>query len=109
MLRRMVTGFSLVELMVAMVAGLGVVLTIMTFFGVTNHMGWEIFPRRWIEGWFGRHVISASHHHVHHERYLSNYGLYFRFWDKLCGTDNGLSPDLLAAKERRFSPAPQPR
>ncbi|TPE63602.1 sterol desaturase family protein [Sandaracinobacter neustonicus] len=90
------------------IAALGVVLTIMTFFGVTNHMGWEIFPRRWIEGWFGRHFISASHHHVHHERYMSNYGLYFRFWDKLCGTDKGLSPELLAAKDAAFK-APQPQ
>jgi sterol desaturase/sphingolipid hydroxylase (fatty acid hydroxylase superfamily) len=85
------------------------VLMIATFFGVTNHMGWEIFPRRWVEGWFGRHVISASHHHVHHERYNTNYGLYFRFWDRVCGTDRGLSPELLAAKDRSFSPTPQPR
>ncbi|WP_235976512.1 sterol desaturase family protein [Sandaracinobacteroides hominis] len=80
---------------------LALVLTIMTFFGVTNHMGWEIFPKRWVDGWFGRHVISASHHHVHHERYLSNYGLYFRFWDKLCGTDKGLSDELIRAKAKR--------
>lgn len=84
------------------------VLLIATFFGVTNHMGWEIFPRRWVDGWFGRHIISASHHQVHHERYQSNYGLYFRFWDKVCGTDRGLSGDLLAARNR-LSPAPQPQ
>ena len=82
------------------VAALGVVLFTMTFFGVTNHMGWEILPRRWVEGWLGRHLISASHHHVHHQHYRSNYGLYFRFWDKLCGTDHGLSDELLAAKRK---------
>lgn len=76
------------------IAALGVVLTAMTFFGVTNHMGWEIFPERWVSGWFGRHIISASHHHVHHVQYMSNYGLYFRFWDRLCGTDRGLSEEL---------------
>jgi sterol desaturase/sphingolipid hydroxylase (fatty acid hydroxylase superfamily) len=79
-----------------------VVLAVMTFFGVTNHMGFEIFPRRWVEGWLGRHLISASHHHVHHQRYGANFGLYFRFWDRLCGTDSGLSDELLAAK----GPAP---
>jgi len=67
------------------------VLLIATFFGVTNHMGVEIFPRRWIEGWFGRHVITAAHHSRHHSDYSANYGLYFRFWDRLCGTDRGLS------------------
>lgn len=80
---------------------LGVVLGVMTFFGVTNHMGWEIFPRRWVEGWFGRHIISASHHDLHHSNYRSNYGLYFRFWDRLCGTDRGLSYELLEPRASR--------
>ena len=42
------------------IAALGTVLTIMTFFGVTNHMGWEIFPRRWIEGWFNARRLHSS-------------------------------------------------
>jgi hypothetical protein len=29
------------------VGALGVVLTVMTVMGVTNHMGWEIFPAPW--------------------------------------------------------------
>ena len=69
---------------------LALVLTIATIMGVTNHMGWEMFPRRWVGGWFGRHFISASHHEAHHKHYTCNYGLYFRFWDKACGTDKGL-------------------
>jgi sterol desaturase/sphingolipid hydroxylase (fatty acid hydroxylase superfamily) len=69
---------------------LAVVLTIATFMAVTNHMGFEIFPRAWVHGWFGRQIITASHHDVHHSRYNSNYGLYFRFWDRWLGTDSGL-------------------
>lgn len=76
------------------VAALGVVMGVMTFFGVTNHMGWEIFPKRWLAGPFGAAMISASHHHRHHTDYRCNYGLYFRFWDRLCDTDRGLSGDL---------------
>ena len=72
------------------VAALGGVLFIMTLFGVTNHLGWEIFPRSWIIGWLGRWLITATHHHQHHQIYRGNYGLYFRFWDRLCGTDKGL-------------------
>ncbi|MBR0553064.1 sterol desaturase family protein [Stakelama marina] len=72
------------------VAALGIVLTIMTVMGVTNHMGWEVFPRFIWDGPLGRWVITASHHQRHHERYGCNYGLYFRFWDRLCGTDGGL-------------------
>jgi Delta7-sterol 5-desaturase len=67
-----------------------VVLTIMTVMGVTNHMGWEMFPRWLVEGPAGRWLITASHHERHHREYGCNYGLYFRFWDKACGTDRGL-------------------
>lgn len=73
------------------IAMLGLALTIMTVMGVTNHMGWEMFPRALVHSRLGGWLITASHHHRHHEQYLCNYGLYFRFWDRLCGTDRGLS------------------
>ena len=80
------------------VAALGVVLTVMTVMGVTNHMGWELFPRRLVLGPAGRWLITASHHQRHHERYRCNYGLYFRFWDRLCGTDSGIGGFTGAAR-----------
>jgi len=75
-------------------AMLGMVLAIMTVMGVTNHMGWEIFPRRLVHSRLGYWLITASHHQRHHEEYRCNYGLYFRFWDHFCGTDRGLSRSL---------------
>lgn len=81
-------------------AALLVVLTVMTVMGVTNHMGWELFPARLVEGRAGRWLITASHHQRHHSHYRCNYGLYFRFWDRLCGTDQGLG--------RFTAPRPQP-
>lgn len=72
------------------VAALGTVLAIMTVMGVTNHMGWEMFPRSVVHGRAGQWLITASHHQRHHQHYGCNYGLYFRFWDRLCGTDRGL-------------------
>lgn len=71
-------------------AVLALVLAVMTIMGVTNHMGWEMLPRL-VRSWPGDWLITASHHHRHHEQYHCNYGLYFRFWDRLCGTDRGLS------------------
>lgn len=71
-------------------AALGVVLFIMTLMGVTNHMGWELFPRFMVNGKLGNGLITATHHQKHHDAYRGNYGLYFRFWDKVCGTDIGL-------------------
>jgi sterol desaturase/sphingolipid hydroxylase (fatty acid hydroxylase superfamily) len=69
---------------------LAALLTIMTIMGVTNHMGWEMFPRWMVQGPLGGALITATHHQRHHEQYRCNYGLYFRFWDRLCGTDSGL-------------------
>ncbi len=73
------------------IAALGLVLAIMTVMGVTNHMGWDMFPRRLVHSRIGQWLITASHHHRHHEQYACNYGLYFRFWDHLCKTDRGLA------------------
>lgn len=72
------------------VAGLATVLAIMTVMGVTNHMGWEVFPRWMVNGPLGDWLITATHHQRHHAEYRGNYGLYFRFWDRICGTDKGL-------------------
>ncbi|MEJ7934515.1 sterol desaturase family protein [Sphingobium sp. AN558] len=72
------------------VAALGVVLTVMTVMGVSNHMGWEMFPRWLVRGPLGGWLITATHHQRHHDLYACNYGLYFRLWDRLCGTDRGL-------------------
>jgi len=89
-----ITGAVVIPLLVFLIpihaAALGLVLTIMTVMGVTNHMGWEVFPRFMWRGPLGAWLITASHHQRHHERYGCNYGLYFRFWDRLCGTDDGL-------------------
>lgn len=69
---------------------IGAVLLVMTVMGTTNHMGWELFPRRLVHGPAGNWLITATHHQLHHDSYRCNYGLYFRFWDRLCGTDHGL-------------------
>ncbi len=82
------------------VAALGFVLTIMTVMGVTNHMGWEMFPRWLVNGPAGRLFITASHHQRHHEQYRCNYGLYFRFWDQMCGTDRGIAANFDAAPDQ---------
>ena len=82
---------ALVFLVPIHVAALAMVLTVMTVMGVTNHMGWEMFPTRLVHSRLGIWLITASHHSRHHEQYACNYGLYFRFWDHLCGTDRGLS------------------
>jgi Delta7-sterol 5-desaturase len=81
---------ALVFILPMHVSALALVLSIMTLMGVTNHMGWELFPRFMVKGLLGNFLITATHHQRHHDAYRGNYGLYFRFWDKICGTDLGL-------------------
>ena len=81
---------ALVFLIPVHIAALGFVLALMTLMGITNHMGWELFPRFMVNGALGHLLITATHHQKHHDAYRGNYGLYFRFWDKVCGTDLGL-------------------
>ncbi len=101
------SGAIVVPLLVFVVpihlAMLGVVLSVATLMGVLNHMGWEILPRRFVHSALGGWLISASHHEKHHEDYRCNFGLYFRFWDRVCGTDRGLSARIDAAKAKQVS------
>lgn len=63
------------------------ILVLMTIVSVTNHSGYEILPDAWLRGIVGRNWISAAHHNLHHQTYTCNYALYFRFWDRIMGTD----------------------
>ncbi|GAA4716939.1 sterol desaturase family protein [Sphingomonas lutea] len=100
-----VTGAVLIPALVLLIpihyGALLFVLTVMTVMGVTNHMGWEMFPRWLVNGRAGQWLITASHHQRHHEKYLCNFGLYFRFWDRLCGTDRGLGDFATVPLPRR--------
>ena len=55
---------------------------------VYGHLGYEIMPR-----WFRNSILfeilnSSVHHNLHHSKFRGNYGLYFRIWDRLMGTEN---------------------
>jgi sterol desaturase/sphingolipid hydroxylase (fatty acid hydroxylase superfamily) len=62
-------------------------LSVATLAAVLNHAGAEVLPDWLVHGPLGRWLISASHHSLHHNHYGKNFGLYFRFWDRLMGTD----------------------
>lgn len=60
---------------------------------VYGHLGFEIAPR-WLRKSFLFEIITTSvHHNLHHEKFKGNYGLYFRFWDRLLKTEH---PDYVA-------------
>lgn len=67
---------------------LGIYLLIMTISSVINHLDIEIYPEKLRRSVIGRWLIGATHHHLHHREFNTNYGLYFTFWDKWMKTEN---------------------
>jgi sterol desaturase/sphingolipid hydroxylase (fatty acid hydroxylase superfamily) len=78
------------------------ILTLATIAAVLNHAGSEVLPPWVVDGPVGAWLISATHHSIHHHHYDANFGLYFRFWDRLMKTDRMPAPHPPAeAREER--------
>jgi lathosterol oxidase len=73
------------------------VLSTMTVWAIVNHLDLDCLPRNFPHHLLGRWVIGPAHHSLHHRRPSLHFGLYFTFWDRVCGTQDdryarGLSP-----------------
>lgn len=70
---------------------------------VYGHLGYEIAPKWLRHSIFFEILNTSTHHNMHHSKFKGNYGLYFRFWDKIMGTEH---PDYVKEydkiQERRF-------
>jgi lathosterol oxidase len=55
---------------------------------VLGHCGVELELRSWLAGWWGRWITTTLHHDMHHSQGRHNYGLYFTWWDRMCGTEH---------------------
>jgi Delta7-sterol 5-desaturase len=53
---------------------------------IAGHLGYEWAPRWWTTTPIVRAKTPSLHHNMHHEKVRGNYGLYFTFWDRVCGT-----------------------
>ncbi|GAB2695335.1 sterol desaturase family protein [Mucilaginibacter koreensis] len=87
---------------------------------VYGHLGYEIMPRGFRNTvWF--EILNTSvHHNLHHSKFKGNYGLYFRVWDRLMGTEHpdyvkdydrvqaqrfgGIAKDVIEAEVEVFKP-----
>ena len=76
------------------------------FINVLGHCGVELYPRWWaghpVFGWLN----SGTAHNQHHVRLDRNFGLYFTWWDRLCGTS--LQPVDVAAPGGVVEPLHRP-
>ncbi|MCB0405243.1 MAG: sterol desaturase family protein [Bdellovibrionales bacterium] len=72
-------------------------LMVMTVTGVVNHMGYEIYPKGLATGRFGRYVIGATHHYLHHKKCHYNFGLYVNVLDHWFHTED---PDYVQTYQK---------
>ncbi|HLH97840.1 MAG TPA: sterol desaturase family protein [Xanthobacteraceae bacterium] len=90
-----------VVLFPADMALLVVYLLVEIFYNTTIHSGMDPFPP-WlvshpILGW----LAGSAYHDMHHRTLKWNFGLYFRFWDRLMGTEH---PDFVRVHNYIHSP-----
>jgi lathosterol oxidase len=55
---------------------------------VYGHLGYEVVPKRFIKSPFFQLFNTSVHHNLHHKKFNGNYGLYFRVWDRVMGTEH---------------------
>lgn len=54
---------------------------------IRGHLSVDLLPVH-LKARFPLNWINTSRHHSHHHKYFNtNYGLYFMFWDRWCGTE----------------------
>ena len=64
---------------------------------VYGHLGYEIMPEWFRHTWMFEVFNTSVHHNLHHSKFKGNYGLYFRIWDRMMGTEN---PDYVKEYDR---------
>jgi sterol desaturase/sphingolipid hydroxylase (fatty acid hydroxylase superfamily) len=96
-------SFSLVERLVLMGGGLGLVLVAMEMMPITQaglmayiltnyllnvvgHGNTEWLPKRFVSSWLGRLFFTPTFHALHHARYQGHYGLFTVVLDRWFGT-----------------------
>jgi sterol desaturase/sphingolipid hydroxylase (fatty acid hydroxylase superfamily) len=52
----------------------------------SGHSGHEFLPNSMWHTWWGGWLGSATHHNHHHQYVRANYGLFIKFWDRVCDT-----------------------
>lgn len=66
-----------------------VFLGIMIARNAVGHCGTELHPRGFADHPFWQHFTTTTHHDLHHSgSFGTNYGLYFTWWDRICGTEH---------------------
>lgn len=66
-----------------------------------GHSGYELYPARRSGRPLFDWMTTTTHHDLHHAQAGWNYGLYFTWWDRLCGTEHPLYHEKFAEAVRK--------
>jgi sterol desaturase/sphingolipid hydroxylase (fatty acid hydroxylase superfamily) len=81
---------------------------VQVFRNAVGHSGFEVFPRSWRKAPVLRWLNTNTHHHLHHMRGRGNFGLYFLWWDRWCGTEHPETASLFDRAAGRPAEAARP-
>jgi sterol desaturase/sphingolipid hydroxylase (fatty acid hydroxylase superfamily) len=83
---------------------LGIFGLYMILMNVVGHLGFELFPERFMKHPVMRFFNTSTHHNMHHHHGRGNCGLYFNFWDTLFKTNHERYFDEFERVSRRARP-----
>jgi Delta7-sterol 5-desaturase len=62
----------------------------MYYINMWGHTGYEFWHKDLLTRPIQKILNTPTHHNLHHKYHNYNYGIYYNFWDKLCGTNHPL-------------------
>jgi len=74
---------------------------------VNSHLGYELLPSWWIKIPPFKWTASSTYHNLHHQKLKGNYALFFRFWDRLLGTEIAGYEDAFVDRSEPRAAAPR--
>ena len=69
------------------VVAIGINQVVGLLINIKSHLGYEFYPKFFDRTPILKYLVNSTHHNQHHTRYNGNYGLSFRFWDLIFGTE----------------------
>lgn len=71
---------------------------------IKAHLGFEIYPVWFHKSWL-RFLTTSTHHNMHQSKFKGNYGVHFRIWDRLVGSEfKDYEAEFNKAQKRKSHP-----
>ena len=73
----------------------------MFYINMWGHTGYEFWHKDLLDRPIQRLLNTPTHHNLHHKYHNKNFGIYYNFWDNLCGTNHQqYEPEYRAIKAK---------